>query len=304
MTPTRQGSFHLFRFAGIDVFLHWSWFLVALYQITSRSREYSTPIWNVLEYLALFSIVLLHEFGHALACRQVGGQASLIVLWPLGGVAYVNPPQRPGATLWSIAAGPLVNVVLVVVLSLVLALLPSPEAEGVRGDGAEFLRTLWIINLAMLVFNLLPVYPLDGGQMLRSLLWFWLGRARSLLVASVTGLLGVAGLATVAFWSQSWWLGIMAVFLLLNCWRGFQQARGLARLDRLIRHEGFACPSCNVAPPAAALWMCGNCRVAFDTFATGGACPQCGARFLTTACPDCGVQSSWEKWLRAPPPLP
>ena len=69
-------------------------------------------VWPVLEYLALFVIVLVHEFGHALACRQVGGQANQIVLWPLGGVAYVAPPPRPGATLWSIAAGPLVNVVL------------------------------------------------------------------------------------------------------------------------------------------------------------------------------------------------
>jgi Zn-dependent protease len=56
---------------------------------------------------------LFHEFGHALACRQVGGQADLIVLWPLGGVAYVSPPPRPGALLWRIAAGPLVNVLLV-----------------------------------------------------------------------------------------------------------------------------------------------------------------------------------------------
>ena len=55
----------------------------------------------------------MHEFGHALACRQVGGKANQIMLWPLGGVAYVSPPQRPGAMLWSIAAGPLVNVVLV-----------------------------------------------------------------------------------------------------------------------------------------------------------------------------------------------
>ena len=78
----------------------------------ARARQYSSLFWNALEYLALFAIVLLHEFGHALACRQVGGRAEQIVLWPLGGVAYVDPPQRPGATLWSIAAGPLVNVVL------------------------------------------------------------------------------------------------------------------------------------------------------------------------------------------------
>src|SRR5438046_1903266 len=82
MTPTRQGSFRLFRITGIEVFLHWSWFVVAVYAINSRTKEYSSLTWNVLEYLALFVIVLLHEFGHALACRQVGGQADQIVLWP------------------------------------------------------------------------------------------------------------------------------------------------------------------------------------------------------------------------------
>src|SRR5271163_5373671 len=82
--PSRQGSIRLFRFARIDVFLHYSWFLVAAYEIQSRKGSYSSVTWNVLEYLALFLIVLLHEFGHALACRQVGGVANRIVLWPLG----------------------------------------------------------------------------------------------------------------------------------------------------------------------------------------------------------------------------
>jgi len=104
MTPTRQGSIRLFRFAGIDVYLHWLWFLAAYYLIKVYAPAYTSLLWPVLECLALFGIVLLHEFGHALACRQVGGQANLIVLWPLGGVAYVAPPQRPGATLWSLAA--------------------------------------------------------------------------------------------------------------------------------------------------------------------------------------------------------
>ena len=94
MTPTREGSFHLWRFAGIDVFLHWSWFLVAAWAVSSRSSIYSSLLWNVLEYLALFMIVVMHEYGHSLACRQVGGQANQIVLWPLGGVAYVAPPPR------------------------------------------------------------------------------------------------------------------------------------------------------------------------------------------------------------------
>src|SRR6266853_2022633 len=112
MTSIRPGALRLFRVGGVDLFLHWSWFLVAAFEIQGRTKRYSSLTWNVLEYLALFLIVTLHEFGHALACRQVGGQANQIVLWPLGGVAYVAPPQRAGATLWSIVAGPLVNVVL------------------------------------------------------------------------------------------------------------------------------------------------------------------------------------------------
>src|ERR1700721_3286473 len=122
MPSSRQGAIRLFRFSGIDVFLHWSWFLVAAYEIQTRKGSYSSLSWNVLEYLSLFLIVMLHEFGHALACRQVGGTANQIVLWPLGGVAYVDPPPRPGATLWSIAAGPLVNVALISLLYAVVLL--------------------------------------------------------------------------------------------------------------------------------------------------------------------------------------
>jgi hypothetical protein len=116
-----QKSIRLFSFAGIEVFLHWSWFLIAVYEIQGGlGRRYSSVAWNIAEYLSLFLIVLMHEFGHALACRQVGGIANRIVLWPMGGVAYVDPPPRPGATLWSIAAGPLVNVVLFPILWIVV----------------------------------------------------------------------------------------------------------------------------------------------------------------------------------------
>jgi hypothetical protein len=89
-----SGTIRLVKIAGIQVYLHWSWFLVALYEIQYRNR-YASLTWTILEYVSLFAIVTLHEFGHALACRQVGGRAEQIVLWPLGGVAYVNAPPRP-----------------------------------------------------------------------------------------------------------------------------------------------------------------------------------------------------------------
>ena len=153
----RQGSIHLFRIAGVDVFLHWSWFLVAAFEISGRTRTYSSLSWNILEYLALFSIVLLHEYGHALACRQVGGIANRIVLWPLGGVAYVDPPPRPGAMLWSIAAGPLVNVVLFFVLTLTGMVGRSHGWFAAVPNIHTLLRAIWYINLGLLTFNLLPI---------------------------------------------------------------------------------------------------------------------------------------------------
>src|SRR3984893_11483832 len=164
MTSIRQGSIRLFRVAGIDLFLHWSWFLVAAFEIGDRAKSYSSLTWNVLEYLALFLIVMLHEYGHALACRQVGGTANQIVLWPLGGVAYVDPPPRPGATLWSIAAGPLVNMALIPIFSGLFILSRSAGWVTTMPDVHSLLKTVWVINVGLLIFNMLPIYPLDGGQ--------------------------------------------------------------------------------------------------------------------------------------------
>src|ERR1700733_3859231 len=239
--PSHQGSIRLFRFAGIDLYLHFSWFLVAVYEIQSRKRNYSSLTWNVLEYVALFLIVMLHEFGHALACRQVGGVANQIVLWPLGGVAYVNPPPRPGATLWSIAAGPLVNAVLVSVFMILGHVIRSFGLVQSIPIFFQLLRAVAYINVGLLIFNLLPIYPLDGGQILQSLLWFAMGRARSLMAATIVGFIGVAGMIVLAVRLQSVWFGLIAAFILMNCWRGLRHARLLLRLTKLPSHGGFLC---------------------------------------------------------------
>jgi len=297
MPSAGQGSIRLFRFAGIDLFLHWSWFLVAVFEINGRTRMYSSLTWNVLEYLALFLIVMLHEFGHALACRQVGGTANQIVLWPLGGVAYVNPPPRAGATLWSIAAGPMVNVVLVPVLSVLGILSRSLGWSAAMPNAYALLRAVWSINLILLIFNMLPIYPLDGGQILRSLLWFVLGRARSLMVATIIGFLGVAGFIGLAVWVHSVWFGVLAVFMLMNCWGGLRHALALSRFAKLPRRDGFACPRCKTAPPVGDFWKCGQCRQPFDTFQTHAVCPHCAAQFAVTKCLDCGGVHPMSEWI-------
>lgn len=296
MMPTQQGSIRLFRAFGINVFLHWSWFLLALWAIDRRAGYYSSPVWNVAEYVALFAIVLMHEFGHSLACRQVGGQADQIVLWPLGGVAYVAPPQRPGATLWSIAAGPLVNVVLVPVILGIDSVLAAAGLWQAMPDLARLLQTLWFINIGILIFNLLPVYPLDGGQIVRSLLWFPLGRVRSLQVAVIIGFAGVIGLGLYAFSEKSIWLGIMTAFIFMNCKQGWDHARSLSEVEQIPRRAGFSCPQCKASPLEGEYWVCGKCETHFDTFATGGVCPHCGTGFSAARCVDCGTWSPLRDW--------
>lgn len=222
------GSIRLFRLAGVQVYLHFSWFLVAAYQVQSRVGRYESHIWALYEYLALFGIVLMHEFGHALACRETGGVADRIVLWPLGGVAFVSPPRRAGAVLWSIAAGPLVNVLLAPILWLLVSFAAHRGWESDAPDAFQFLSAVQFVNLILLIFNLLPIYPLDGGQILRALLWFPLGEIRSLYVASAIGLLGGAALALYALFKTSIWTGVMAFFLLSRAVAGWQHATALA----------------------------------------------------------------------------
>jgi Zn-dependent protease len=236
-------SWPLFRFAGIQVYLHWSWLVVGYFEIVNRVNSYESMAWNVLEYLSLFGIVLLHEFGHALACRQVGGQANRIVLWPLGGVAFVQPPPRPGATLWSIAAGPLVNVVLVPITIVAVVIATGLGSKYVNPDMMHFLISLASINIGLLLFNMLPIYPLDGGQILRSLLWFVLGPARSLMVAGFLGLAGAAGLLILAVvYAQDHWLAVVAFFVAWQAWNGFRMGGKLHSMQTSIdaMNQGIA----------------------------------------------------------------
>lgn len=218
----------MFGIAGIQVYLHFTWFIVAALEVGQFGRRYGSPIWGLVEYLGLFLIVLMHEFGHALACRQTGGIADRIILWPLGGIAFVNPPPRPGAYLWSIAAGPLVNVGLFPILSLVVSVAGQAGWRASNPDAYLCLSALWFINTGLLIFNLLPIYPLDGGQIVRGLLWFAVGRVRSLKISSVIGFVGAIGFVLLAFYQRSIWLGILALFILSQAQAGWRYAQQLS----------------------------------------------------------------------------
>ena len=229
MLEMRNGSFYLFKAFGIRVYLHWLWFVVA-YLFIQYMNNFENSMWALAAFVSLFGIVLLHEFGHALACKSVGGRASMIMLWPLGGIAFVNPPPRPGAVLWSIAAGPLVNLVLVpitFVLVLLVAGITNPM-QGHLNDFQEYVFWIAGINLLLLLFNMLPIFPLDGGQILQAILWFFIGRARSLRVASVIGLICAVPLGLLFVLSGDLFGVAIALFIGWQAWNGYRAAQYLA----------------------------------------------------------------------------
>ncbi len=298
----QNGSLLLFRFLRVDVYLHWLWFVLAYYVVMIRDGGYNSRLWNFAELMTLFGIVLVHEYGHALACKQVGGQADRIILWPLGGLALARPPKRPGALLWTVAAGPLVNVVL---LPVTIGLYVAAHYAGLKITQPNlflFLEMTARINLGLLLFNMLPIYPMDGGQILQALLWFMVGRARSVFIASIIGLIGAAGLL---YWGLQEsdetvnFLVLIAVFIGMQAWAGIGRSRAIAAVDKMPRRQHAACPRCGAAPLMGNFWPCDYCHQPFDIFDTKGVCPNCSTRHPEVQCMDCAQVSPLADWLPA-----
>jgi Zn-dependent protease len=221
-------TFQLGRIAGIRIGINWSWLIVfalIVWSLASAVFPSQNPGFSDGEYIALavvaallfFASLLLHELGHAIQARREGMEIDGITLWLFGGVAaFRGMFPSAGAEFRIAVAGPLVSLALGVLFVLIAAFAGLPNAI----DGV--VAWLGYTNLILLVFNLLPALPLDGGRMLRSALWHFRGDLRwATWVAAAVGRgfgflfigLGVFMLIVEGAFSGAW-LAFIGWFLL------------------------------------------------------------------------------------------
>jgi Zn-dependent protease len=212
-----QGDFfgwglRLYRVWGIEVRLHLLFILIAGSEmIQSVVQSNFGPGYRAVALASLFGLVLLHEYGHCVACRLVGGSADRIVLWPLGGLARCSPPHSWRADLITTIGGPAVNLALMPVFSAILlalgvewrAVIYNPlhlqtVASGLHlRDGSQPYWLFWLwsthsLNAGLFFFNvLLPMFPMDSGRIVQALLWRRVGHRQATDVVTKLGL-GVA----------------------------------------------------------------------------------------------------------------
>src|SRR5438128_1688589 len=239
-----SGSIPLFTLFGIRVRAHASLIVLIALVLLFGFGGQTTVEMRVQSMSILFLVVLLHEFGHCFGARWTGGEADEILMTPLGGLAMAMARRRPWPTFVTVAAGPLVNVAICLVCSLGLLFLagyvpflPNSFKAHLPRYGwfnvINYLYWFYLISLGLLIFNILPVFPLDGGQLLQSILWKPMGYYKSMLLTVNIGLvgsvlMGMVGIAMMATGSFGLLILLIAISCFVNCFkmRAMMRAEG------------------------------------------------------------------------------
>jgi Zn-dependent protease len=236
----RRWSFSLWRVCGIQIELHLTFLLFLVYAaaLGFHANGVSGMIWSLAIVVGGFTSVVLHEFGHAFAARAYGIPTKRILLLPIGGIAQLGEiPREPRRELLVTLAGPAVNFVLAAYLAGTLYLLNVPlSVERVFSefiyfsyDLSGFGRLLIAYNLVMGFFNILPVFPMDGGRILRSLLALKLPYLRATQITVWIGRpLAFLALAA-ALVTGHWLIGVLFLFIFVV---GELEWQGLRRRER------------------------------------------------------------------------
>src|ERR687897_3144793 len=239
------GSFKVGRAFGIDVKVHWTFLLLlAFFGFTAyqNSGRFASALVTVGIIEALFVCVLLHEYGHSLVAQRLGIEIGDITLLPIGGIARLKSlPEKPWDEVKIAIAGPLVNVVLAPFFfagALVIGADLSSPVDIIRVSSfGQILAYLGFINVALVVFNLIPAFPMDGGRVLRGLLATRLGPVRATDISSTIGQGFAILFILFGFFSNNFLLAIVGFFVFLGASgeaqlvRQREQMRGLTVSD-------------------------------------------------------------------------
>ena len=226
-------SLPIFRIAGIQLRIHITFLLLIAWLAFGYYAEGGSAVAGsrVIFILLLFLCVVLHEFGHAFAAKAFGINTPDITLLPIGGVARLERmPEEPVQELIIAVAGPLVNVVIAIGLFVAggsQALLGSAAVEG-----GGFIAQLLIINIILVLFNLLPAFPMDGGRVLRALLATRMSYARATQVAATVGQGFAFVFGFIGLLNPNWF---MLIFIALFVYIGASQEAALAQMKDVSR---------------------------------------------------------------------
>ncbi len=240
-------SFRIATVAGIPIRVHLTFFLILLlgaYQWYGLTDTINGAVFGVALMILLFVCVTLHELGHGLVARAFGVPVREIILLPLGGVALMGKnPQKPAHELWIAIAGPAVNVIIALLLLVPVGLAAAPSLLNSHGllpaglGNTPSLSTalLWLLaaNVSLVIFNLIPAFPLDGGRILRALLAMFMGYPKATRVAVVTGQLIALILGLYGVLNNQFLLTLVAVFIYFGAGQETAAADAKTVLDTL-----------------------------------------------------------------------
>jgi Zn-dependent protease/CBS domain-containing protein len=223
-------SWKIARVAGIDIYMHSTFLLlIGWVAISSWLAQKSVPalVESIGFLLVLFACVVLHEYGHALTARRYGIQTRDITLLPIGGVARLERmPDKPVQEFWVALAGPAVNLFIAIILLIVLLATGTFSLGSILTvNQGSFIERILAVNLSLLLFNLIPAFPMDGGRVVRALLATRMEYTRATQIAAMLGqgaalVLGFFGLFNNPF----------LLFIALFVWIGAAQEASMVQV--------------------------------------------------------------------------
>src|SRR6056297_1354874 len=236
-------SWQIARFYSIPIKVHWSFMLMVVYVFFVGWKESMEAI-AILGFgffvALLFVCVLLHELGHALTARRYGVSTKDIIISPIGGVARLRRmPRKPWSEFWVAIMGPAVNIAIALILAIIisvtpLSFIPAGAPSQLFGNIANLFPLLMWINLGLVIFNLIPAFPMDGGRIFRSLLSLRWSPLQSTRIASYSGQTIAMGFIFYGLYQGEYILHFIGVFVFVTA---ALEYRNMKRLNAARAHK-------------------------------------------------------------------